>query len=175
MKYERYKRGQLVLADFSPQVGSETQGKHLAIVLTKNDSPNNGVLTVVPLSSKQKSYYLNLGSFLISSVKPYLDETMRSFKEDIEALDANLIPSKANENMQELIDKTSYNMDEFLKIINIYTKMNKPSYAMVQNITTISKQRVLKPYNRYDPIKKAKVSNEILDKIEAEIKKLFFK
>ena len=51
MKYQRYKRGQIVLIDFSPSMGSELRGKHFAIVITKKDSPNNGVLTVIPQMS----------------------------------------------------------------------------------------------------------------------------
>ena len=49
MKFQRFKRGSVVMVEFSPSMGSEIKGKHLAIVLTKNDSPNNGVLTVIPL------------------------------------------------------------------------------------------------------------------------------
>ena len=38
MKYQRYKRGQIVLIDFNPSMGSELRGKHFAIVITKKDS-----------------------------------------------------------------------------------------------------------------------------------------
>ena len=47
------------------EFSSEIKGKHLAIVLTKNDSPNNGVLTVIPLSSKNKPYYVPIGNFFL--------------------------------------------------------------------------------------------------------------
>ena len=47
MKFQRFKRGSVVMVEFSPSMGSEIKGKHLAIVLTKNDSPNNGVLTLL--------------------------------------------------------------------------------------------------------------------------------
>lgn len=72
MKYQRYKRGQIVLIDFSPSMGSELRGKHFAIVITKKDSPNNGVLTVIPLSSKEKPYYLDIGNFVSKQVYPQL-------------------------------------------------------------------------------------------------------
>lgn len=61
MKFQRFKRGNVVMVEFS----SEIKGKHLAIVLTKNDSPNNGVLTVIPLSSKNKPYYVPIGNFFL--------------------------------------------------------------------------------------------------------------
>ena len=63
MKFQRFKRGSVVMVEFSPSMGSEIKGKHLAIVLTKNDSPNNGVLTVIPLSSKNKPYYVPIDNF----------------------------------------------------------------------------------------------------------------
>ena len=65
MKFRRFKRGNVVMVEFSPSMGSEIKGKHLAIVLTKNDSPNNGVLTVIPLSSKNKPYYVPIGNFFL--------------------------------------------------------------------------------------------------------------
>lgn len=69
MKFQRFKRGSVVMVEFSPSMGSEIKGKHLAIVLTKNDSPNNGVLTVIPLSSKNKPYYVPIGVVLRAKCK----------------------------------------------------------------------------------------------------------
>ena len=63
MKFQRFKRGSVVMVEFSPSMGSEIKGKYLAIVLTKNDSPNNGVLTEIPLNSKNKPYYVPFGNF----------------------------------------------------------------------------------------------------------------
>lgn len=65
MKFQRFKRGSVVMVKFSPSMGSVIKWKHLAIVSTKNDSPNNGVLTVIPLSSKNKPYYVPFGNFFL--------------------------------------------------------------------------------------------------------------
>lgn len=35
MKFQRFKRGSVVMVEFSPSTGSEIKGKYLAIVLTK--------------------------------------------------------------------------------------------------------------------------------------------
>ena len=35
MKFQRFKRGSVVMVEFSPSMVSEIKGKHLAIVLTK--------------------------------------------------------------------------------------------------------------------------------------------
>lgn len=197
MKFQRYKRGALVMADFSPSKGSELKGKHLAIVITKNDSPNNAVLTVIPLSSKEKPYYLNLGNFLWKVVQPEFqkridhtwanlislnEKALHTNKEllKIEALnnidEKELLISEVSENLNEIesLKKTlSKNITEFESTIKIYSKMNVNSFALVQNITTISKLRLLKPINYYDPILNLKVSDEILNKIDKKIIDLF--
>ena len=54
-----------------------------------------------------------------------------------------------------------------------YTKKNKKSFALVQNITTISKTRIKKPVNHYDPIKKLIADSLILDLIDNKIIELF--
>lgn len=89
MKYQRYKRGQIVLIDFSPSMGSELRGKHFAIVITKKDSPNNGVLTVIPLSSKEKPYYLDIGNFVSKQVYPQLLNITRELYTALANLDSS--------------------------------------------------------------------------------------
>ena len=168
MKYERYKRGQIIMVNFSPSVGSETKNNHLAIVLNKNDSPNNGVLTVIPLSSKEKNYYLDLGNILESQITLKLDALGNLLQlETIRVLNGDM--------RQNEVDEMESNIDEYNKLVKVYTSMNKRSYAMVQNITTISKLRVLKPLNKYDPIKTFNVGNEVLTQIDNKIKQLFTK
>lgn len=83
MKFQRFKRGSVVMVEFSPSMGSEIKGKHLAIVLTKNDSPNNGVLTVIPLSSKNKPCYVPIGNFFLNEAIPFLDKQLNEFIEGI--------------------------------------------------------------------------------------------
>lgn len=83
MKFQRFKRGSVVMVEFSPSMGSEIKGKHLAIVLTKNDSPNNGVLTVIPLNSKNKPYYVPIGNFFLNEAIPFLDKQLNEFIENI--------------------------------------------------------------------------------------------
>ena len=56
----------------------------------------------------------------------------------------------------------------------MYQKMGVDSYAMVQNISKISKLRVLKPINKYDPILKIRVS-EIMTILDNKLIELFTK
>ena len=66
--YYKYKRGTIVFVDFGIGVGSEFSLPHFAIVLDNKDNPKKGVLTVVPLSSKQKKNYVDLGKDLINNL-----------------------------------------------------------------------------------------------------------
>lgn len=170
MKYQRYKRGQIVVINFSPSMGSEMRGKHFGIVLTKNDSPNNGVLTVIPLSSKEKPYYLDIGNIVIKHIYPKILRYSKEFTlalEDLKQLDGN------NEENIENVKRVLTNFAEMMKVINMYKQKNKRSYALVQNISTLSKLRIMQPVNQYDPIKDLIVDNLVLDLIDNKIKELF--
>ena len=65
-----------------------------------------------------------------------------------------------------------------LNIINEAAKkydknQGKNSYAMIQNIQTISKLKIMKPINQFDPIGKIYISQESMKKIDIEIIKRF--
>ena len=47
MKFQRFKRGSVVMVEFSPSMGSEIKEKHLAIVLTKNDGLTSNLVTLL--------------------------------------------------------------------------------------------------------------------------------
>ena len=128
MKYQRYKRGQIVLADFSPSMGSEMRGKHFAIVLTKKDSPNNGVLTVVPLSSKEKSYYLNVGNIVQKQIYPELTKQIKEFTIALESLKE--LDYKDQDQNIKTIEKLLKNLSELSDVCDTYTKKNKCSYGL---------------------------------------------
>lgn len=163
MKFQRFKWGNVVMVEFSPSMGSEIKGKHLAIVLTKNDSPNNGVLTVIPLSSKNKPYYVPIGNFFLNEAIPFLDKQLNEFIENIKNV--------TDEEKKAMLD----NANKFILVAKMYQKMGVDSYAMVQNISKISKLRVLKPINKYDPILKIRVSDEIMTILDNKLIELFTK
>lgn len=50
-KLKYYKRGEIVLAHFGYNTGSELGGKHYAVVVENNNNNANNTITVVPLSS----------------------------------------------------------------------------------------------------------------------------
>ena len=86
---------------------------------------------------------------------------------------ANLDSSDENEYNVEDVQKVINNVNEFKKVANIYINKNKKSFALVQNITTVSKIRIKKPVNHYDPIKNLIADSLILDLVDNKIKELF--
>ena len=158
--FRTYQRGTIVKADFGIGIGSEMSQIHFAIVLNNFDNPRNNVLTVIPLTSKINKFNLYLGTLII-------DLLIKKIQIEFEP-----ISKKINNNI--IINK-----DEKIKLNNlnnliIYYKKNiKCTFACCNLITTISKQRIFLPENKYDIIGKARCSNEIMDKIDTEIKKMF--
>ena len=75
----------------------------------------------------------------------------------------------------QTLEKIDKNVDLCTKVLNIYDKLKKTTYGKPQQITTISKNRILKPINQYDPIRNLTVSNAVMDKIDEAIIKLFTK
>ncbi|ONN42074.1 type II toxin-antitoxin system PemK/MazF family toxin [Enterococcus mundtii] len=73
--YRVYKRGTIVYVDFGVNVGYELSGNHFAIVLNNKDNKKNGLVCVVPISSKEKSNYVSVGKILeIASIKQFVSQ-----------------------------------------------------------------------------------------------------
>lgn len=121
------------------------------------------MLTVIPLSSKNKSYYVPFGNFFLNEAIPFLDKQLNEFIENIKNV--------THEEKKAMLD----NANKFIVVAKMYQKMGVDFYAMVQNISTICKLRVLKPINKYDPILKIRVSDEIMTILDNELIELFTK
>ena len=62
---------------------------------------------------------------------------------------------------------------KFKQLSEKYEPMLKKSYAVVSQITTISKLKIIKPINEFDPLKKLIVKDSILNKLDEEIIRCF--
>ncbi|HEK9935482.1 TPA: type II toxin-antitoxin system PemK/MazF family toxin, partial [Streptococcus equi subsp. equi] len=171
-----YKRGALVFVDFGVNVGSELSGHHFAIVLNKKDSFKNGVLTVIPVSSKGNKFSVKLDGFISQKSKEYLDKTLAQKQEGFYRYRAERIKkhngkSKTHDElMQYEKQKWVYFKiaEEIKEVAKAYEKYNKVSYAKCLDIRTISKNRIME-INRFDPIGKIRVSDDTLTKIDKMI------
>ncbi len=215
-KYQKYKRGSVVMVNFGTNVGYELSGNHFAVVINQDDNYRNGVVTVIPLTSKEKRHYLKLDDSILELVmnaqNEYIDMLLDAQKlHDEHTREISLAMSNIEENfdkiksiigkgnesslkyqdllikmldendkyieklkeLNELTKKESNeieeNMDKLYLVLDKYNEKDKASYAMVKNIVTISKLKILKPINKFDPIGKIYISNSSLDKIDKEI------
>lgn len=157
--YKKFKRGTLIRVDFGVGLGSEMSQVHFAIVLNKYDNIKNNILTVVPLTSQEGKFNLDLGSLVIDElIKKIASEKISCFSSD----------------EKEIIDSVKLNKLKVLE--NYYSSKVKRTYACCCLVTTISKTRIFKPINEYDIIGKSICSNEVMNKIDEDnIDKFIFK
>ena len=146
--YKKYERGTIIKVDFGVSLGSEMSQIHFAIVLNNYDNYKNNVLTVVPLTSTDSKFNLNLKS-LIHNLIEEIQEQLKYCKDD---------PVK---------EKKLHN------VLDYYKTNKNNTYACCSLITTISKTRILSPINEYDIIGRKKCSKDILDLIDNDIKDKF--
>ncbi len=88
-------------------------------------------------------------------------------------LDKLLVKSvKKVKMLQESFEKYQRDQGMLEKIIQKYSVYSKDSYLCTKNLTTISKERIIK-INKFDPSGKIKVSGDTLDVIDKSIVSLF--
>lgn len=183
--FNYYRRGQIIQVDFKPQTGYEIKGIHYAIVITKRDQPYIGTLTVIPLTSKSGNHLLPIGSCISDSVflelaneKNYYFRLLLNAQKRINEIknsDNPLQETSVEEIKQIVNDLNAYsdNIEYFDDLENKYKNIKKASYANVYQITTIDKSKILNPLNRLDPIKRIRVPNDVMDKLDSKIIELF--
>lgn len=85
-KYKKFSRGSIIYLDFGINIGHEFSGRHFGIVLNKNDSPYNSLVTVVPLSSKNKKHYLPLQNIAFKTSLSILNKTVDNIEFDLDVI-----------------------------------------------------------------------------------------
>ena len=153
-KIKVFKRGNIVKANLGFNVGSELGGLHYCIVLNKNDNPKNGALNVIPLTSKNKKNCIDLGN----EIYELLNENIK--------IEQNILYNLVKENKHSDITYEMQKELEYIhKISTEVNKMSQNSYALINQITTISKQRLFD----IDILHKVKLSSSTLDKLDKAI------
>lgn len=150
IKYKRYKRGDVIKANFGHRIGREHGGLHYAIVLDTNNALQSNLLTVVPLSSiKDNTNLSKLGKDRI-----YIgNEIYKSLINKINSLPNNTPEKHAAS--KEL------------------ARMKNGSIVLIGQITTISKYRIYDPLSTKNALHGIKVSDNTLTQIDYKIKELF--
>lgn len=165
-----YKRGDIIKVNLGFNIGNELGGLHYCVIINKYDNTKNGILNVLPLSSKKNnkkyaSNTVNIGYDLYNRLNASLQSEKNEFKAIINEIDK--------------IRKHIPNIDDYVKVEEKYinkiekeiSKMNYPSIVLVNQITSISKQRIYK--DRI--IRNISLSENSLDLIDKKISKIFLK
>jgi len=165
-----YSRGDVIKVNLGFNIGNELGELHYCIVLNKYDNTRNGTLNVIPLTSrkdnkKYDSSSVNLGKELYNIFQSKIEKEKYKLQQILNELEKiEDIPI----NIQNIIEKEQKYIEKMEKEI---CKMQKDSIALVNQITTISKQRIFKDTVR----RNVKISNKSLDLIDKQIIKFFTK
>ncbi|MGL5898329.1 MAG: hypothetical protein ACRCZW_01455 [Lactobacillaceae bacterium] len=117
---------------------------------------SEGMISIIPLIKKSQELYNKY-------------EDPNDFLEHCSKINGKKLPDL-------ILNPTEFqsSIELISKVFTAYTRYNKKTYAKIEDITTISKMRTQR-INKFDPIGDIRVSNEVLNKIENEIKLCFFK
>ena len=165
-----YSRGDVIKVNLGFNIGNELGGLHYCIVLNKYDNSRNGALNIIPLTSrkdnkKYDSSSVNLGKELYNIFQSKIEKEKLKLQQILVELEKiKNIPI----NIQSTIEKEQKYIAKMEKEIG---KMQKDSIALINQITTISKQRIFKDTVR----RNVKISNNSLDLIDKQITKFFTK
>ena len=167
-----FKRGDIVKVNLGFNVGNEMGGLHYCVVINKYDNKSSGTLNVIPLSSfkEDKTYNettcINLGDELYNLL-------LKKFEIELDKVTARLsqVEKLPTEDRVSELRYISTRSDYLEKIKNEIVRMKHGSIAYVNQITTISKQRIF----RTPILSGIRISNTSLDLLDKKIKFLYTK
>lgn len=198
-RFKKYKKGTVIFVDFGIGIGNEFSHPHFAIVMDNKDNPLKGTLNVVPLTSKENKKFIDLGTDLISKIlntvakealetqelvnsifqledSPFTIKGAVYYPEDKHnQLILDNFTKRHSKTYRETINGEDVRKwiklerDQLKDIVEFYSKYNKNTYAKPENITTISKFRIMKPINALDPIGRVQLDKLNIKKIEERI------
>ena len=202
-KIIRYSRGNIIRVNFGFNIGKELGGMHFAVVLDNDNKHSADVLTVIPLSSTEgRSVHprcVDLGTELFEKANAVQVQLRKRAIEELEeinkikaGIDAayNIIENSSEDvrvenekqffeirqNREDMSKKISELRDS-LKIIERndkeILKMKTGSMAVMNQITTISKQRIFTPKKSTDFLYDISLSANAMDKIDDKLRELY--
>ncbi len=179
--FNSYKRGDVIKAELGFNIGSEQGGLHYCIVLA-NSSPYQKVVQVVPLTSikphknlkKLRYGEINIENELYLLLKVKNDILENQYQEqcaDIERISDSL----SAEEYEARHKAARINLDRSKRVKREINRMKLGSIVLVNQITTISKLRIVDPKNNNSVLYNIRISNNSLNKIDEKIVEMFTK
>lgn len=182
--YPEFYRGSIVNINFGFNLGSELGGLHYAIVL-QNSNRKNPNITVIPLTSlkpdkdiKQlRPTELYLGQELYFKIQGKYEALKISIPTELRYL-RNIIVHSAqtdSKDVQQKIEELSKQSELMVKTMNKLKTLKYGSIAVMNQIRTVSKMRIIDPTNEYDILYNLRLSTNNLNLIDKKIVELFTK
>lgn len=173
--YKSYSKGAIIYAKLGINVGNEFSGNHFCIVLNKNDTIFNPILTVVPLTSSSSKFNVKIEEEILQLATKILYKQAKIIADKL-IHHVDEINKSENPNDPHLLKVNKELQEESEQIFKVYDRYerykNKSTYANILNITSISKERITK-INSYDPIGEMVYSENTINKIDKSIKNRF--
>jgi len=163
-RYYHYDRGTIIRVDFGVNMGSEFCGLHFAIVLDKKDNNHKKTLTVVPLTSKNKSGRFYLGKEIFNQTTNILNQQSIELKQKTDHILQELkdiILNGIDNNKKDIVKKEFIKFDkgivtDTLNNIIISGKYNQNEVKQLKdevynnNKEIDSLSKVISIYSRYN-------------------------
>ncbi len=179
-KLKRYLYGEIIYVNLGFNVGQEFGGPHYALVLNKNDNINKGILTIVPLSSLKDKNKNKLGDrlYLGDEIKKSISDNLTKSIDVLKNKIINLIKTNniANIDHEVLMQKLEYykkQLEHNNSVQKHLEKLKDESIALTNQITTISKMRILNAKTTSDSLANIKVSKNTMKIVMEKIHKLY--
>lgn len=184
-RLKSYKYGDVIKVNLGYNIGDEEGGLHYCIVMDKRNNKSSRILTVIPLTSLKEGKTIHpstvfLGDEIYQNLKANHDVKMLKFvKEFGEVLKERESRTELSEkDLDEQLEKLkalTVDMEYLQKMEKEITKMKRGSIALVNQITTISKQRIYDPQRNTDILSGLSLSDDSLKLICKKVKQLFIK
>ncbi len=192
----RYSRGDVIRLNLGFNIGNEMGGLHFALALDNANHQQSGVITVIPLSSTDgrtiHSNNVDLGTELYSKINDNYASLLKKASEDLDGLRRikNILDSITSENGSDsLPPETSEEVVLTLrKITDLESQVKRiererreidrlktGTMAVVNQITTISKQRIYTPKKSEDFLYGISLSASAMEKINRKISELYLR
>lgn len=164
-RYKRYPRGSIIKVDFGVNIGGEFSETHFAITLSKQDKMYSNSIIVVPLTSKKHKNTIDLGRLISNSYIESLQEQLTKLQKEIDEIDVE--NCEFNPNYMNEIKEIETILKYYKQIKDNFT------YAVIDQIKTISKLNINRPINKYDIVGNYVCPTKIMDTLDKQIIKIY--
>lgn len=182
-RLKSYKYGDVIKVNLGYNIGDEEGGLHYCVVMDKKNNKSSKIVTVVPLSSVKENKEIHKSCvFLGNEIYTNFEEKYNTIKNVFIAEATEVLSMKNNSNLGEVpeeftrkLNKAMEDLKTLEKFEDEISKMKKGSIALVNQITTVSKQRIYNPQRYSDILSGLQLSDNSLKLICNKLKQLFIK